>query len=80
MSIVFRQLCHILIKKQPKMDAELPKVILAVDNDWGEETLLYTLSASYSGCLLPKLWSVVIHVQMRLFGDTAVQVAFIFLQ
>lgn len=56
MNIVFSQLRHILIKKQPRRDAELPKVTLAADNSWGEETLLYTLSASYSGCLLPKLW------------------------
>lgn len=56
MNIVFSQLRHILIKKQPRRDAELPKVTPAADNSWGEETLLYTLSASYSGCLLPKLW------------------------
>lgn len=56
MNIVFRQLCHILIKKQPRMDAELPKVTLAADNIWGRRDFLYTLSASYLGCLLLKLW------------------------
>lgn len=56
MNIVFRQLCHILIKKQPRMDAELPKVTLAADNIWGRRDFLYTLSACYLGCLLLKLW------------------------
>lgn len=80
MNIVFRQLCHILIKKQPRTDTEFPKVTLAEDNGCGRrDSFIYTV------CKLLRVSTAEALVSCHpcsegTFGDTEVQVAFIFLQ